>query len=163
MRHHRIVVDDDNDPAPEKISASATNPEPAAPEPLVWYSEVIVCPQLAGRLPNSFAGFEYIYTYIYIYATKMSKLGLFLVLFPFDYLKDAVISDTIKHLKEPTYFNEFLRFIASWFYLACWEGILIRHSWWSAENPQCLVARCFYWMNTWVTIGLIQYFQHHDT
>ena len=58
----------------------------------------------------------------------------FKILFPLDYLKQVIIPQKNKKLKEPTDVYDLLRFIVCCFYMVCWEGIPSRHSWWSVTT-----------------------------
>ena len=49
----------------------------------------------------------------------MTKLELFLILFPFDYLKEVLVPEMNKLLKHSTDLGEFIRWIGCWFYMGC--------------------------------------------
>lgn len=124
-----IEVDNDNEPAPENVPDAA--PTTAEPEALEWKEDGIVCPRRAANLQNSAAKLK---NYSQEDVIKMSKLDLFLVLFPLEYLKTVVIPETNKQLTSPIDLCELLRFIGCWFYMSCWEGIQSRHDWWSSTD-----------------------------
>ena len=93
-------------------------------------AEGILCPWLERNLPDTPACFKNTLTK----ASWRCQSLIFLVFFPLDNLKSVVIPKTNKQFKEPTDIYEFLRFIWCWFYMACWEVIPSRHSWWSSKT-----------------------------
>jgi hypothetical protein len=134
LRRQGIAVDDDNDPAPENVPARQAPQQAAAVvAPLEWRSEGIICPRRANNLQNSNACFK---NYSREEVMKMTKLELFLVLFPTDYLTTVLIPETNKELTLPMDLGEFVRWLGCWFYMACWVGIPSRKDWWatSAES-----------------------------
>ena len=50
---------------------------------------------------------------------KITKLELFLVLFPVEYLLTVIIPETNKDLNHPMDLGEFIRWLGFWFYMAC--------------------------------------------
>ena len=85
-----IVTDDDNDLAPEKIPGPAPAP---LNDQLTWKSDGIICPRRANHLQNLAACFM---NYTREEVMKMTKLELFLVLFPVEYLSTVLIPETKK-------------------------------------------------------------------
>ena len=47
----------------------------------------------------------------------MTKLEIFLILFPVDYLKEVVIPETNKLFKHPMYRGEFIQWLGCWLYM----------------------------------------------
>ena len=95
LRRQGIATDDENDPAPENIPG----PAPAPPnDQLTWKSDGIICPRRANNLQNSAACFM---NYTREEVMKMTKLELFLVLFPVEYLSTVLIAETNKDLNQP--------------------------------------------------------------
>jgi hypothetical protein len=132
LRRQGIDVDDDNDPAPENVpTPGVAAVVAAAEEEGIWKSEGIICPRLAGNQPKSSAAFK---NYSKEEVSKMSKLELFLILFPLDYLLEVLIPETNKQLDAPMDCGEFIRWIGCWFYMALWVGIPNRHDWWSTRE-----------------------------
>ena len=74
LRCHGVVINDDNDPAPENFTRQG--------DPTIctgnWSREVIICPRKAGNLQNYFASFR---NYSHDTILCMSLLQLFLVMF----------------------------------------------------------------------------------
>ena len=54
----------------------------------------------------------------------MTKLELFLILFPVDYLKEILITEMNKLLKHPMELGYFIRWVVYWLYMGFWVGIL---------------------------------------
>ena len=65
----------------------------------------------------------------------MTKMELFLILFPVDYLKEVLIPETNKLLKHPMYLGEFIRWLGCWFYMGFWVVISNRRNGWSTTEP----------------------------
>ena len=65
----------------------------------------------------------------------MIKLELFLVFYPVGYLNAILAPETNKVLKDPLDPGEFMRWVGSWLYMACWVGIPKRCDWWSVTPP----------------------------
>ena len=84
LRRQGIDVDDYNYPAPENIPVPKINPLPQLEEDKNWSSEGIICPRKSNNLHNTYADFN---NYSCEEVMKMNKYELFLILFPFDYLK----------------------------------------------------------------------------
>ena len=61
---------------------------------------------------------------------KVKNLGLFLVLFFVEYLKELLIPLTNKLLKDPMELGEFIRRLGCWFYMGFWVRISNRINWW---------------------------------
>ena len=60
----------------------------------------------------------------------MTKLELFLILFPVDYIKGILTPKIYKLLKHPMDPGEFIWWLGCWFYMGCWVGITNRRNWW---------------------------------
>ena len=66
---------------------------------------------------------------------KMTKLELFLVLFPVEYLSTVLIPETNKDLDQPMDLGEFIRWLGCWLYMACWVDISSCRDWWLTSDP----------------------------
>ncbi len=100
---------------------------------LNWKGEEgIICPRKVAHLPNSFAGFTH---YSREAVQRMSKLDLFMILFPVKYLKEVLIPETNKKLDVPLDLQEFIKWVGCWLYMSCWNGLLNRRDWWSSTEP----------------------------
>ena len=131
LRRQVIEVDDYNYTAPENI-LQIINTTTTSDTELNWTgAEGVLYPRLASNLPDTPVSFK---NYSQEDDMKISKLYLFLILFPLGYLKHVVIPKTNKHLKEPTDLSEFLRFIGCWFYMYLWVFRPSQHSWWSSTT-----------------------------
>ena len=80
LQHQGIAVDNGNDPVPKNIPDEVPNPE----DGYSWISEGIIFPRLSKHLHNTYAAFR---NYSREEVMKMTKLELFLILSPVDYLK----------------------------------------------------------------------------
>ena len=50
----------------------------------------------------------------------MTKLELFLILFPVDYLKEILNPEINNVLKQPMELGEYIRWLGCWFFMSCW-------------------------------------------
>ena len=67
--------------------------------------------------------------------SKMTKLSLFQLLFPMEYLESVVIPETNKKLKYgPLSPKEFFVWLGLWLYMSCHVGIHNRRDWWSQKE-----------------------------
>ena len=66
---------------------------------------------------------------------RMTILQLFLILFPFEYLKELLIPQKNKIMKHPIYLGELIWWIGCWFYMGFWVGIYNRRKWWFTTEP----------------------------
>ena len=123
-----IVIDDDNDPAPEGVPRQGENTTGTGN----WRREGVICPRKAGNLQNSFASFRH---YSHDSILPMSLLQLFLVMFPEDYLEEVLIPDTNKGLSVSMDLQEYIQWVGCWLYMACWVGIESCWDWWSKTTP----------------------------
>ena len=98
LRPQGITVGDVNDPAPENIPVPGNTPLTQLEEENSWKYEGIIFPRRPNNLHNSNADFK---SYTREEVMKMTKLELFLVLFPVDYLKEILVPKTNKLLKHP--------------------------------------------------------------
>jgi hypothetical protein len=132
LRRQGIAIDDDNDPAPENIPVGGEEPQHVV-DNLNWKGEEgIICPRKAANLPNSFAGFTH---YSRDAVQRMSKLDLFMILFPVKYLKEVLIPETNKGLDVSLDMQEFIKWVGCWLYMSCWNGVSSRRDWWSVAEP----------------------------
>ena len=67
---------------------------------------------------------------------KMTKLELFLILFPVDYLKEIFIPETNKLLKHPMDLGEIIWWLGCWLYMACWVRVLNKTNSRSTADPK---------------------------
>ena len=88
--------------------------------------EGIIFPRQSNNLHNTNADFN---CYTREKVMKMTKLELFLILFPVDYLKEILFPESNKLLKHPMELGEFIRCLGCWFYMGCWVGIPNRRNW----------------------------------
>jgi len=121
-----IAIDDDNQPAPENAVPDAEPPEAA-----IWKEDSIICPRLANNCPDHGASFR---THSLEEVGRMSKLDLFLMMFPVGFLVDTVIVKANEVLDKPMDLSEMVRWIGCWFYMGCWNGIQNRKQWWSVKE-----------------------------
>ena len=131
-RRQGISVDDDNEPAPKNLPSVVLPDEAVTPPVLEWKKDGIICPRLANNLRNSAAGLK---NYSFDEVKKMTKLELFLTLFPVNFLNEVLIPETNKNLALPIDLREFIVWVGCWFYMALWVGIEHRHDWWSSSAP----------------------------
>ena len=120
LRRQGIATDEDNYPAPENIPGPS--PEPPNDQ-LTWKSGGIICPRREKNLQNSAACFM---NYTREEVMKITKLELFLVFFPVEYLSTVLIPEKNKELDQPMDLGEFICWLGCWFYMACWVGISSR-------------------------------------
>ena len=66
----------------------------------------------------------------------MTKLELFLILFPVEYIKEILIPKTNSLMKHTMDLGEFIWWLGCWFYMGCWVRMLNRRSWWSTPEPK---------------------------
>ena len=145
LRRQGIATDDDNDPAPENIPG----PAPAPPnDQLTWKSDGIICPRRANNLQNSGACFKH---FTRDEVMKMTKLELFLVLFPVEYLSTVLIPETNKELDQPMDIGEFIRWLGCWFYMACWVGIYRRSILVGRTSDPSIFQGAPFWLNNYMS------------
>ena len=60
----------------------------------------------------------------------MTKLYLFKILFPVDYLKKVPIPKIYKLMKHPMDPGEFILWLGYWLYMDLWVRITNRSNWW---------------------------------
>ena len=65
----------------------------------------------------------------------MTKLELFLDLFPIDFLNEVLFLKMNNLLKYPMDPGEFIKWIGCWVYMGYWDGISNRKKWWSTPEP----------------------------
>ena len=70
----------------------------------------------------------------------MTKLKLFLIIFPVDYLKEIIILKTNKLLKYSMVIGEFIRWLVCWFYMGSWVRIPNRKKRCSTADPKISVG-----------------------
>ena len=80
LRRQCIAVDDDNEPYPEKISYEV----PQTVNDFNWKPEGIILPRRSNIVHHTYAAFK---NYSREEVMKMTKMELFLILFPVDHLK----------------------------------------------------------------------------
>ena len=113
LRRQCIAVDDDNEPYPEKISYEV----PQTVNDFNWKPEGIILPRRSNIVYHTYAAFK---NYSREEVMKMTKLELFLILFPVDHLKEVLVPETNKLLKHPTYLGEFIRWLRCWLCMGFW-------------------------------------------
>ena len=73
----------------------------------------------------------------------MTKLELFLILFPVNYIKEILIPEINKLLEHPMELGEFIRWLGCWFYMGFWVRIPNRSNWWSTAEPKISIGAPF--------------------
>ena len=84
IRHQGTDIDDDNDPAPENIPVPGNIPLTKLEKENIWRSEGIIYLRQSNNLHNTNVPLK---NYTREKVMNMTKLDLFLILFPVDYLK----------------------------------------------------------------------------
>jgi hypothetical protein len=132
LRNQGFDVDDDNEPAPEKIP---TGP-PTIPAGQTWDVGSIDarateandhrCPPKLNNLSD-------------VESHSMLLFSLFLWFFPMTYLQTVLLCEVNKGLSKegnrPCGLGEFLRFLGLWFYMAKFKGFT-RQQYWSPKDIQ---------------------------
>ena len=77
-----------------------------------WISKGIICQRQSNNLHNTDPDFN---NNTREEVIKMTKLDLFLILFPNDYLKEILTPKTNKILKHPMELGEFIIWLGCWF------------------------------------------------
>ena len=95
-------------------------------------SEGIILPRRPKNLHKTNAAFK---NYTREEVIKMTKLELFLFLFPVYYLKEILIPEINKLLEHPMELGEFIWCLGCWFYIGCWVRIPNSSNWWSTVEP----------------------------
>ena len=93
-----------------------------------WKTDCIVCPQRAANLQNSFASFR---NYLKADVVKMSRLDMFIIMMPMNFIEDTVIKKTNERLDVPMTTQEYIKWVGCWLYMSCWFGIRNQRYWWS--------------------------------
>ena len=98
LRSQEIYAKSFNKPAPENIPVPKNTPLPQLEEENSWRLEGIIFQRQSNNLHNTNPAFK---NYSCEEVMKMTKLGMFLILLPFEYLKEILIPETNKLLKHP--------------------------------------------------------------
>jgi hypothetical protein len=123
VRAQGLDVDDDNDPAPENITvANAPTGGYDDPHNQGW--------GWGGTCHWRSQNFADVNPMIKGYSKKdlciLSKLDMFLLFFPLQYLEDVIVKETSRTLvaqaHNPMTMGEFLRFLGCIFFMACFSG-----------------------------------------
>ena len=121
---HHFDIDDDNAPAPENIPNTA-NPTPTIfsewCHPTMCYRRSQNLPASKARLLNQMRD------------SKLTKVQLFELLFPKQYLTNVLIPLVNKTLSTAMDYGEFLRWLGIWFLMATIQGPH-RREFWSSKN-----------------------------
>ena len=83
-------------------------------------------PRRAANLQNSFASFR---NYSKADVMKMSRLDMFLIMMPMNFIEDTVIKKTNEQLGVPTTTQEYIKWVGCWLYMSCWVVIFNRRYW----------------------------------
>jgi hypothetical protein len=123
-RSQGIDVDDDNDPAPENIPPNGVEVDTMTNKHgQVWgwggtchrktQNHVDVCPQIKDLTKADLRTF--------------TKLDMFLLFFPYEYLEDVIVKETSKALvdqaHQPMTYGEFIRFLGCILFMSCFSGV----------------------------------------
>ena len=114
IRRQGIAVDDDNEPDTKNISVLVKTPSTQLEEGKSLRSEGIIFPRQSNNLHNTNAAVK---NYTREEVMNMTKLELFLILFPVDYLKEILTPKMNKILKHPMELGEFIWWMGCWLYM----------------------------------------------
>ena len=98
IQRQGIAVNNNNNSSAQNIHVPRNNPLTQLEEGKFWIYEGIICPRRSKHLHNINSDFN---NYTCEKVMKMTKLKLFLILFPVDYLKEILIPKTNTILKHP--------------------------------------------------------------
>ena len=141
LRLQGIAFDNNNNHAAENIPAPVKNTLPQLEEYNICRLEGIICLRRSINLHNTNADFK---NYSCEEEIKMTKLELFIILFPVEYLKEIFIPEMNNLLKHPMYPGEFIRWLGCWLYMGFWVRILNRRNWWSTVESKIMELRLSY-------------------
>ena len=127
LRIQCIAANDNNEISPEKNPVPKTIPLTQLEKENNCISEKIICLSQSKHIHNPNAAFKH---YSREELMKMTKLDLFLPIFPVNYLKEILIPKTNNLLKNPMDLEEFIQCMGCWFYMGCWVGIPNSRNWW---------------------------------
>ena len=66
---------------------------------------------------------------------NMSRLDMFLILIPMNFIKDTVINKTTEKLDVSRKTQEYIKWVGCWLYMSCWVGVCNQRDWWSTAAP----------------------------
>ena len=66
---------------------------------------------------------------------KMSRLDMFLIIMPIEFIENTVIKKTNEKLHVPMTTQEYIKWVGCWIYMSCWVGIRNRRYWLSTAAP----------------------------
>ena len=127
LHQQGIEVDDDNEPAPENVGE-----QPAIDVSNLEWLKPIIFPRRADSNVIDNGGMWRYHTWNVV--SQMTKLELFWLAFPEQYIKDHVIPATNTKITHKITLSEFYIWLGCNFFMACFKGMANREDWWSKSE-----------------------------